>query len=246
VIVNRDERRGRATSFGDVADAYERARPEYPVEAIRWLVGDTPADVVDVGAGTGKLTRGLVALGHRVTAVEPLPEMLAHLRLAVPAATGLLGTAEQLPLADESADVVVSAQAFHWFNRPVALREFKRVLRPGGRLGLVWNTRDDREPWAAELSVAIGNETVESEDAKDPIGVSELFGTVEEATFEHVQRLDRETLLDLVRSRSYCAVMDPAEREQVLLRVGALYDAHAGADGIDLPYVTECFRAATR
>jgi SAM-dependent methyltransferase len=246
VIVNRDERRGRATSFGEVADAYERARPEYPRDAVRWLAGDTPADVVDVGAGTGKLTRGLVALGHRVAAVEPLPEMLAHLRSAVPGAAALAGSAEQLPLPDASADVVVCAQAFHWFDRDAALREFVRVLRPGGRVGLVWNTRDDREPWAAELSVAIGSESVESEDAREPIGVSALFGPVEEATFSHVQRLDRDTLLDLVRSRSYCAVMAAAEREQVLERVGALYDAHAKADGIDLPYVTECFRAARR
>ena len=243
MIVNRDERRGRATSFGDVADAYERARPEYPTEAVRWLAGDEPADVIDVGAGTGKLTRGLVALGHRVTAVEPLPEMLSLLRSAVPSAEALIGSAEQLPLPDGSADVVVSAQAFHWFDRPVALREFARVLRPGGRIGLVWNTRDDREPWAAELSRAIGNESVESGDAEDPIEASGLFAPVEEATFSYVQRLDREELLDLVRSRSYCAVMAPAERDQVLARVAALYDARAGADGIDLPYVTECFRA---
>lgn len=243
MIVNRDERRGRATSFGAVADAYERARPEYPADAVRWLAGDQPADVLDVGAGTGKLTRGLVAIGHRVTAVEPLPEMLAHLRAAVPSAQALVGAAERLPLPDASADIVVSAQAFHWFDGPVALREFIRVLRPGGRIGLVWNTRDDREPWAAELSAAIGNESVESGDAEDPIEASGLFGPVEEATFSHVQRLDREELLDLVRSRSYCAVMAMPERDGVLARVAALYDAHAGADGIDLPYITECFRA---
>ena len=149
VIVNRDERRGRATSFAAVADAYERARPEYPADAVRWLTGDEPADVVDLGAGTGKLTRGLVALGHRVTAVEPLPEMLEHLRRAVPAATAVTGSAEQIPLPDGSADVVACAQAFHWFDQQAALREIARVLRPGGRIALVWNTRDDREPWTA-------------------------------------------------------------------------------------------------
>jgi len=246
VIVNRDERRGRATSFGSVADAYERARPEYPRDAIRWLTGDEPMDVVDVGAGTGKLTRGLVALGHRVTAIEPLPEMLAHVRTAVPSATALAGAAENLPLPDASADVVVCAQAFHWFDRAVALEEFARVLRPAGRIGLVWNTRDDREPWAAELSRAIGNESIESGDAAEPIAASGLFGPVENATFSFVQPLDREQLLDLVRSRSYCAVMAPAELEHVLARVSALYDARAGTDGIGLPYVTECFRATRR
>src|SRR5262249_59298539 len=135
------------------------------------------------------------------------------------------GKAEELPLPDASADAVVCAQAFHWFDREAALREFARVLRPRGRVGLVWNTRDDREPWAAELSAAIGNETVESGDASDPIEVSGLFEPAEEATFAHVQRLDRDTLLDLVRSRSYCAVMDTGERGQVLLRVRALFDA---------------------
>lgn len=246
MIVNRDERRGRATSFASVADAYERGRPEYPDDAVRWLVGDEPADVVDLGAGTGKLTRRLVALGHRVIAVEPLEEMLERLRLAVPAARALTGSAEQIPLPDASADVVACAQAFHWFDQRAALREMARVLRPGGRVALVWNTRDSREPWTAALSEAIGNETVESRDAESPIIESGLFGTVEQAAFPFVQRLGREELLDLVRSRSYCAVMAPEEREQVLARVAELYESHAGADGIDLPYVTECFRAAVR
>jgi SAM-dependent methyltransferase len=243
VIVNRDERRGRATSFGEVADVYERARPEYPPDAVRWLAGEDAADVVDLGAGTGKLTRGLVALGHRVTAVEPLAEMLDHLRRVVPAAVAVAGSAESMPLPDESADVVVCAQAFHWFDQPAALAEIARVLRPDGRIGLVWNTRDDREPWTALLSKAIGSETVESKDGKEQIAASGLFAPVEQATFSFVQRLDGETLLDLVRSRSYCVVMAPEERDQVLARVAELYAAHAGPDGIDLPYVTDCFRA---
>ena len=160
--VNREERRGRATSFASVADAYERGRPEYPGDAVRWLVGDEPADVVDLGAGTGKLTRGLVAFGHRVTAVEPLAEMLEHLRRAVPEARALAGSGEEIPLVDASADVVVCAQAFHWFDHVVALGEIARVLRPGGRLALVWNTRDDGEAWVAELSDAIiGRETIQ-------------------------------------------------------------------------------------
>ena len=134
MIVNRDERRGRAASFGEVADAYERARPGYPEDAVRWLVGEEPCDVVDLGAGTGKLTRSLVALGHRVTAVEPLPEMIAHLLAAAPGVTAVQGGAEAIPLAAESADVVVAAQAFHWFDHGPALREIARVLRPGGGL----------------------------------------------------------------------------------------------------------------
>lgn len=244
MIVNRDERRGRATSFAAVADAYERSRPGYPDDAVRWLVGEEPCDVVDLGAGTGKLTRSLVALGHRVIAVEPLPEMIAHLRAAVPAAAAVEGGAEAIPLAAESADVVTAAQAFHWFDHGPALHEIARVLRPRGRVALVWNTRDDREPWVAQLSEeAIGRETVEERDAAAPVEESGLFGTVERASFPHVQRLGRERLVDLVLSRSYCAVLTPEERAPVLARVERVFDEHAVEGVLELPYVTECFRA---
>ena len=133
---------------------------------MRWLVGAAePCDVVDLGAGTGKLTRSLVALGHRVTAVEPLPEMIARLRLSVPGATAVEGGAEAIPLEAESADVVTVAQAFHWFDHRPALREITRVLRPEGHAALVWNTRDEREPWVAQLSEeALGRESVERGD----------------------------------------------------------------------------------
>ena len=244
MIVNRDERRGRANSFASVADAYERGRPEYPLDAVRWLTGDAPADVVDLGAGTGKLTRGIVALGHRVIAVEPLPEMLEHLSRAAPEARALTGSAEAIPLPDASADVVACAQAFHWFDHAAALPEIVRVLRPRGRLALVWNTRDDREPWVAQLSdTIVGRETIRESDALGPVGTSGLFDVVETTTFSFRQRLDRASLRDLVLSRSYCAVLPPDEREDVLARVDGLYDAQAGPHGLDMPYVTECFRA---
>lgn len=247
MIVNRDERRGRATSFAAVADAYERGRPDYPRQAVVWLAGATPCEVVDLGAGTGKLTRGLVACGHRVTAVEPLPEMLDQLRAVTPDVTAVVGTAERIPLPDGSADVVVSAQAFHWFDHAAALPEIARILRPDGRLALVWNTRDDREPWVAALSDAIvGRESIRDGDALEPLTASGLFAPVETATFSHAQALDRAALRDLVLSRSYCAVLPPQEREQVLARVDALYEEHAGPHGLHLPYVTECFRTQKR
>src|SRR5262249_23471773 len=140
VIVNRDPKvRGPYTAFADVAGAYERGRPEYSAEAIRWLVGEEPRDIVDLGAGTGKLTRGLLALGHRVVAVEPLAEMRGELERAVPGARALAGSAEAIPLQDGAADAVTTAQAFHWFDHAKALPEIARVLRRGGRLALVWN-----------------------------------------------------------------------------------------------------------
>jgi SAM-dependent methyltransferase len=245
--VSGNDRRGQATAFGQVADAYERGRPSYPDEAVQWLVGDAPRDVVDLGAGTGKLTRSVVANGHRVTAVEPLPEMLAQLRAALPGVTALVGTAESIPLPDAVADVVVCAQAFHWFDHAVALPEIARVLKPGGWLSLVWNMKDDREPWVVELNKAVDRrEAVADGDLHDPIDASGLFDPVEQTTFSFSQMLDRNTLLDVVRSFSYCAVLAEPRRTAVLEQVGLLYDRHAGPSGIELPYVTECYRARVR
>src|SRR4051812_12101086 len=133
----------RAQSFGGVADDYHRARPGYPVEAVRWLLGSSPLDVVDLGAGTGKLTAVLVGEGHRVVAVEPLEPMRSRLVAALPATPALEGSAEEIPLPDGCADAVVVGQAFHWFDVEPALREIARVLRPGGTLGLLWNARDE-------------------------------------------------------------------------------------------------------
>jgi SAM-dependent methyltransferase len=247
VIVNRDPKaRGPYTAFAEVAGAYERGRPGYPEQAVRWLAGNAPADVVDLGAGTGKLTRGLVALGHRVTAVDPLDEMRTELEGALPGVHALTGSAEAIPLPNASVDVVACAQAFHWFDHGAALPEIARVLRPGGRLALVWNSRDDRDPWMSQLSEIIGNETVAEDDVSTSIDRSGRFDPVETAEFVFEQFLDREGLLDLILSRSYCAKLSPVEREPVLEAVARLYDRTAGADGVRLAYVTECFRTAKR
>jgi len=244
VIVNRDHTvRGPYTAFAEVAEAYERGRPSYPDDAVRWLVGEQSCDVVDLGAGTGKLTRRLVAQGHRVVAVEPLDEMRAELEAAVPGVQAVAGSAETIPLEDASADVVTSAQAFHWFDHDAALPEIARVLRPDGRIALVWNSRDDGDPWMARLSAIIGNETVEESYVVPILDASGLFGPVETARFSFAETRDRAGLLDLVLSRSYLAKLTPVERQPVLDAVGALYDETADAVGVRLAYVTECFRA---
>lgn len=244
MIVNRDPKvRGPYTAFAEVAGAYERGRPAYPDDAVHWLAGFEPRDVVDLGAGTGKLTRALVGLGHRVTAVEPLAEMRAELEAVLPDVHAVAGSAESMPLPDASADVVTSAQAFHWFDHDDALPEIARVLRPHGRIALVWNSRDDRDPWMSRLSAIIGNESIQESDVVPVLDASGLFGPVETAIFSFEQILDREGLLDLVLSRSYLAKLPPPEREPVLEAVGALYDETAPAAGVTLAYVTECFRA---
>ena len=245
--MNRDSKvRGPYTAFADVAGAYERGRPGYPDDAVRWLVGDAPADVVDLGAGTGKLTRSLVAHGHRVTAVEPLDEMRGELVGVLPGVRALVGRAEAIPLPAASADVVASAQAFHWFDHDNALPEIARVLRPEGRIALVWNSRDDRDPWMARLSAVIGNESIQESDVVPVLDASGLYGPVETAAFTFKQVLDRDGLLDLVLSRSYLAKLPAPERQPVLDAVAALYDETAGPEGALLAYVTECFRATKR
>ena len=241
-----DERRKQAASFGGVADAYERSRPGYPEAAVAWLAGSTPGDVVDLGAGTGKLTRSLAALGHRVTAVEPLEEMLAQLRANLPDVRTLTGGAEAIPLPDASADVVTCAQAFHWFDHGRALVEIARVLRPAGRLALVWNMRDESEIWVEELSDAIVGRTGLDRGAIEPIERSGLYGTVERAVFEHAQQVDRTTMRELVLSRSYCAILPEEEREPILQRVDDLFAERARDGVVRVPYLTECFRAARR
>lgn len=239
-----EERAQRAASFSAVAEAYERARPEYPQEAARWLSGEPPRDVVDLAAGTGKLTRVLVRLGHRVIAVEPLEAMRAALKRVTPGATAHAGTAESMPLPSSSADAVVVAQAFHWFDHPAALREIARVLRPGGTLGLIWNIRDDSAGWAAGLSALIGSGAVDDLDEEALIAASGLYGAVEHAEWRWEQPLDRAQLRDLVLSRSHCATLPEREREPVLDAVGRLYDEAAGADGLKMPYVAYCVRTS--
>ena len=241
-----DERRKQAASFAGVADVYERSRPGYPEAAVAWLAGSTPGDVVDLGAGTGKLTRSLVALGHRVTAVEPLEEMLAQLRASVPAARALTGGAEAIPLPDASIDVVTCAQAFHWFDHDRALAEIARVLRPGGRIALVWNMRHASEIWVEELGDAIVGRTGLDRGAVEPIERSGLYGPVERAVFEHDAggrphddagaRALAELLRDPPRGG---ASADPRPGRPHLRR-------HARDGVLHVPYRTECFRADRR
>ena len=144
-----------AAGFSAAAEVYERARPGYPDEAVAWvaeLLGIAPGrDVLDLAAGTGKLTRQLVPFGARIVAVEPIDAMRAELERAVPGVEALAGSAEAIPLPDTSVDAVTCAQAFHWFRPEAAVAEIRRVLRPGGGLALLWNGRDPAEERHARL-----------------------------------------------------------------------------------------------
>lgn len=237
-------RRERSLSFGSQAAAYERGRPSYPPEAIDWLLpAGTTRNVLDLGAGTGKLTARLVERGWDVVAVDPIPEMLEVLSAALPGTPALLGTAEQIPLPDDSMDAVLVAQAWHWFDPQRAVAEVARVLRPGGRLGLLWNVRDDRLGWVREFGEIIG---LEHDWANARVELPEPFTDVATRRVEWTNYLTREALVDYVASRSYC-ITSPAEvRSRTLDRVRELLDSHpalAGSAGLALPYVTVCVRA---
>ncbi len=247
-----DLRRVHATSFGAVAAVYERGRPSYPPQAVDWLLPDGAAHVLDLGAGTGKLTRQLRGRGLEVTAAEPSEGMREQLRQAVPGAAALAGTAERIPLPDNSVDAVLVAQAWHWVDPAAAVPEVARVLVPGGCLGLLWNVRDEREDWVARLG-AILRSRRESPDSSDPSSVvSEApavgppFGPVERRDVEWVHRFSPHLLTDMVGSRSYVITLPDADREALLGEVRELVRTHpalAGADEIALPYVTRCSRA---
>ena len=154
--------------------------------------------------------------------------------------------AEQLPFRAGTFDAVVVAQAFHWFDASAAVPEIARVLRHGGHLALVWNLRDESVPWVRRLSSIIGSEeSGESQQlSSGALGTSGLFGSLTTAEFRFWQRLDRDALLGLVRSRSYIAAMEAAQREEVLRRVRELYDEYEpDRDGLRMPYRTKCYRA---
>lgn len=232
-----------ARSFGAVADAYDRGRPSYPREAATWLCGADPVTLLELGAGTGKLTEELVALGHDVHATDPDEAMLEILRGHLPDVRTSVASAEDIPVPDRSVDVVVCAQAFHWFDLDRALPEIARVLKPGGRLALVWNQRDERIPWVRRLGRVIGTQEQLREPA-GPLVQSALFGFVEDAVFRFWQTVDRDSIQDLVLSRSNISVLGEDARAAKLSEVLALYDDYGrGMDGMQLPYVARCFRA---
>jgi ubiquinone/menaquinone biosynthesis C-methylase UbiE len=233
-------------SFGPVADAYDRARPSYPSEAVGWLTGAGTSVVLELGAGTGKLTRLLHDAGHEVLAVDPLPEMLARLAERTPV-KHVVATAEQVPLRSRSVDLVVCGQSFHWFDHERALPEMARVLRPGGEVALVWNTYDVSIPWVRRLKALISPDQGTQDEAALPLMETPYFGFVDKKQFRFWQTHTAASLADLARSVSHVATMSESERARTLAKVDDLYAEYGrGHDGMQLPYVTRCYRAVVR
>jgi SAM-dependent methyltransferase len=215
-------------SFESVADTYERTRPAYAAEALSFLAQRLPLSrVLDLGAGTGKLTRQLVALGADVVAVEPGDAMRAVLERVVPEARAVAGSAEQIPLPDASFDAVTVGQAFHWFSFDEAFAEMHRVLRPGGGFAILWNHWDDDDPLLHELNALLERLRPEGThqgpvDWQKAIAASPFFTAPEEHTFAHRERLDADTIAGRVASVSAVAAASPEEQRRVDAEVRGL------------------------
>ena len=213
-----------AIGFARSAEAYERGRPEYPAAALEPLGPGPGTTVLDLAAGTGKLTRALVASGATVTAVEPVAEM----RAALPKeAEALDGTAEEIPVPGASFDLVTVAQAFHWFDGDAALAEIHRVLRPDGRLAVVWNRRADDDPVNRAIREIVephrgGTPTHRGDGWRAAFERTPLFGPLEKRVFENDQVLDEDGLAARIHSISFIASLPEPERAEVLSRAREL------------------------
>ncbi|MBW3589332.1 MAG: class I SAM-dependent methyltransferase [Actinobacteria bacterium] len=241
-------------SFGEVADDYDRGRPGYSPEAIDFLTREfsitSQTNVLDVGAGTGKLTAQILSTGADVAALEPVEGMRRRLEENLPDVRIVGGSAESIMLANESIDIIVCGQSFHWFHTEKALRDFYRVLRPGGGLALLWNHREVSAGWTEEVTRIMDRH----EPAARQLDASTtwpndfervgLFSPLQKQQFEHSQVVDLKTLLAAVKSRSYIASLNEPDQRRVLDEVLELVETHPDLkdrDVFELPYITDLY-----
>ncbi|MFI1234851.1 class I SAM-dependent methyltransferase [Nocardia salmonicida] len=246
-------RKRRAGSFGTQAAVYAQYRPDYPAAGIRWaleaIAGKAGAVVLDLGAGTGKLTGGLLAAGVEVIAVEPDEGMRAELIRLYPGVTALSGAAEAIPLADGSVDAVLAGQAFHWFDQARAFPEIARVLRADGVFAAFWNNDDDKVEWVAGLrDVSRSSASFPLSSSDDGLPAHPLFAPFEYAEFAHSQRRTAESLTASIGTHSHTVVISAQERAEVLGRIlDYLRATPETAEGeFDFPLRTEVIRAVRR
>jgi SAM-dependent methyltransferase len=249
-----------ASGFDAEAEVYERSRPSYPPEAVRWLADRLEIapgrTVLDLAAGTGKLTRLLEPLDATLLAAEPVAGMRAQLRRVCPAVPVVAAGAEALPFAAGTLDAIVVAQAFHWFDADAALQEAHRTLAAGGRLGLVWNARDrtadhvDRL-WSIMDRVEKRAPWRDHEQWRDSAAYLDTpwFTPMVEATFHHEQQLSPDDVIARFRSVSHVAVLPSREQEAILAEVRAVLDEHPDTRGrelVSIPYRVDAFATERR
>jgi SAM-dependent methyltransferase len=240
--------------FGREAETYERVRPSYPSEAVAWLADNLQIGpgrtVLDLAAGTGKLTRLLAPSGATLFAAEPVEGMWRSFVAKVPGVPIVAAVAEALPIGGGSVDAVTVAQAFHWFDADRAFEEFGRVLQPRGRVGLIWNARDRSSDWVNEVWSIMDRVEKRApwrdhEQWRDSaLGERSGFGPLHSATFRHEQPITPEGVVDRIASVSHVAVLPPAERERVLDEVRALLAGHSDTQGrteLRIPYRVDAY-----
>jgi len=239
--------------FEIAADAYERGRPDYPQDAVDDLINEigfsSEKTILDLGAGTGKFTRLIANRGANIVAVEPVAGMRQKFSQLLPSISIQAGTAESLPLANASVDSVVVAQAFHWFSGEKSLTEIARVLKPGGKLAMIWNVRDESIDWVAKLTEIVdqhekGAPRYKTGQWKVAFAHSRLFSPLVEKTFYYVQKGNLSVVLDRVASTSFISALAPALKDSVLEEVKELLRTHPQTKGrqeFEIPYRTDVF-----
>lgn len=239
--------------FDRAAERYERARPVAPPAAvdalIRTLALSERSTVLELGAGTGKLSRLLAPRTGRYLALEPVRGMRVQFRRAIPRVPLLAGVAEQVPVRSSSVDAVTVAQAFHWFDAPRAIGEMHRVLRPGGKVALVWNARDETVDWVHRITGVVdqyddGHPRFRDDWWRRSWEGAAGFEPLRLEVFPFVHMLDRETTLDRFTSVSFIASLAPREFAEAEEALRTLLDTHpqtAGRDEIELPYRCEIY-----
>lgn len=244
----------RATSFGQEAGTYESGRPEYPVEATTWLLSSLTSEghvlrVADLGAGTGKLTRAVLASAPaQVVAIDPDQDMLNQLSERVPGVPTFVGAADSIPLPDAGLDALVCGQAWHWFDPESASAEIARVLRVGGILGLIWNVRDARVQWVRDLTAAMSSsaaeEMLERVDDEPSLLAREPFVRDADERWEWNRVMSRESIFTMAHSRSNYITADADDRAVIDARIGEVLDeiGLVGGAAVEMPYVTRAFR----
>jgi SAM-dependent methyltransferase len=252
--VSKDVHDAALRGFGEAAPQYEAVRPDYPETAIDRMAQELElrpgTSVLDLGAGTGKLTRLLAPTGARLVALEPVEGMRRTLVRMMPDVPVVAGVAEALPFPDDSFEAAVAGQAFHWFRGDAALAEVARVLRPAGRMGLIWNTPDESVQWVGDMMQMLeryerGTPRERTGEWRRAFSASDDFGTLHQRRFAHEQRLDREGFVARIASTSFIRSLPEGERDEVAARLRDLAEEVAGPDGrIILPYHTDLYWCA--